>query len=175
MKTSHVVLITAGSTFLITSGIWCAALIGWQAGRTASMLGALGGTGGPMSMSSAFSVTHRCPPEAELGKSIDLVLEITNTESTDQALESIDLYHDFLDGFQLTGASFSHTQDDMGDFETLWVEPAITIPAGGTESVTITLEAARPGTWSGDVDVCGDGIGFTTVVPLVEIPAPSAP
>lgn len=74
-----------------------------------------------------------------------------------------------------TKVSESYRAEGMfGEFETLWIEPAVTIPAGSTHPVTITLEGAKTGTWSADVDVCGAGIDFTTVVPSVEV-KPAAP
>ncbi len=172
MKTSQAVVITAIATFLLTSGLWLIAFVGWQAYRTA---GTLGITGSGMSFNAPFAVTHRCPPEVNTGDRFDLVLEVTNTGSDDESIESIDLYHSFLDGFTLSGASFTYQRDDNGDFETLWVDPAVTIPAGGTETVTITLEGSKTGTWSGDVDVCDPGVNFTTVVPNVEVLPAAAP
>lgn len=172
MKTSSAVIITAVVTFLVTSGLWAVAFIAWQAFQTASSFGL---TGSGLGSGSTFSVVHRCPPEVAVGDSIDLVLEITNPGPTDEDLESIDLYYDFLNGFTITSVSESYRGENMfGDFETLWIEPAVTIPAGANHTVTITLEGAQPGTWSADVDVCGAGIDFTTVVPSVEV-KPAAP
>lgn len=172
MKTSSAVILTAVVTFFITSGLWLIAFIAWQAYQTASSFGMAGSGFGS---GSTFSVIHNCPPEVAVGDSIDLVLEITNPGSSDEDLESIDLYYDFRNGFTITKVSESYRAEDMfGDFETLWIEPVVTIPAGTTHTVTITLEGAKPGTWSSDVDVCGAGIDFATVVPKVEV-KPAAP
>ncbi|MCH7224853.1 hypothetical protein [Haloferula sp. A504] len=172
MKTSSAVILTAVVTFLVTSGLWVVAFVAWQAFQTASTFSL--GSGG-FGSGSTFSVIHRCPPEVQVGDSIDLILEITNPGTTDEDLESIDLYYDFLNGFTITSVSEAYRGENMfGDFETLWIEPAVTIPAGTTHTVTITLEGAKPGTWSADVDVCGAGIDFATVVPRVEV-KPAAP
>jgi hypothetical protein len=101
----------------------------------------------------------QCPAEVTVGQRFFVDVSVQNTLGHEQTLDSLDLYDSYLDGITLIGASpaaSSRTSSSIGaaqfSFETLWYNRAI--PAGGQVDIRLEMQAAKPGHWAGDLDVC---------------------
>ncbi|MGI9470213.1 MAG: hypothetical protein ACR2NZ_01690 [Rubripirellula sp.] len=104
-----------------------------------------------------------CAPSAEVGEPVELSVTATNDHDEALVLNAIDIDEAFLEGFQVTSVDPEPIEESRSFGMRRWtfgrdVEP------GETVEVTFTMNAAIPGHYVGDVDVCNPNEDFTTHV-----------
>lgn len=100
-----------------------------------------------------FSVTIDAPPETSVGETITLNLQVSNPTDEQLQLGSIDLYDSLLAGFTIVKIHPEPTErEHTFDFSTFYYSKSLN--PGEAFSITLDLEATKPGIWTGDVDFC---------------------
>ena len=150
-------MVTAAVTFLATSFLWVAGFLSWQWWQERQQV--------PF----AISLTH--PEEVAFGELVQMDVEIKNDRRQAQTLDSIDIYHSFLRGFEVVAVepTVEHSRD-IGNFRTFGIgremQPEETL------QVRFTLRARRAGTFIGEVDVCNPDQFYTTAVARLKVQRP---
>ena len=126
-------------TFVVTSAFWLAIIVGAAYFYLDS--------------ESPLQVTIETPNQVAPGESFDLVLNVINAGDKRTGMHSVDLYDQFLQGFDVVDAAPPIVDDaQIGNFRTLWFEHAL--EPGETVSARIHLKASQLGRHSGQIDVC---------------------
>ena len=122
-----------------------------------------------------FAVTIDAPTEAAVGETITLKARVSNPTDERLQLGSIDVYDSLLDGFVVQRVEPEAAQRDHTlDFSTFYYSR--TLAPGETLTVAFELKAARPGLWTGDVDICTPAENFVTSTVTIRVrAAPGSP
>lgn len=127
---------------------------------------ACGGSGG-MSTTDDFSASIAVPGQVSVGETFEMTVTVYNTASETQTLYSLDLADEFMSGVDVIGSAPAYTSsmhvplDNTESYE--YMQP---IPSGGSTTVLLTMQATTPGSWSGDIDVCVDGMARFNNYPM---------
>ncbi|MDP4721781.1 MAG: hypothetical protein NWR03_07910 [Akkermansiaceae bacterium] len=115
-----------------------------------------------------FYVEMEHPDTVVVGEEFDLVLEITNRDTSSKTLNSIDIHDDFLGGFEVVSMSpHPGSREDLWDYRIFNFNESI--KASDTMKVTLKLRAESVGYWAGDVDFTNPLENFVTRVPEIEV------
>ena len=119
----------------------------------------------------AFAVKMIVPPQANVGDSIYVEMEVTNPTDSLLELDSIDLEDSLLDGFKVSSVfpAPTATYSVMNGTSYTYSEA---LSAGETFKVSLVLEAVKPGIWTGDVDFCNPSQDYVTSSATVRVNAP---
>ena len=110
------------------------------------------------------------PAKVTVGEEFDMTVTVTNPNSSSVTLDSIDIYHEFLEGFELI--SVEPAAKDSTDYGTLGFKSwdyGTELAAGQNLDIVYKFRAVKPGSYSGDVDICNPQQDFTTVVAKIEV------
>lgn len=126
-----------------------------------------------------FEISLNHPPEIGFGDVVQLSVDVHNPRDDAQMLDSIDIYHSFLRGFEVVEIepSASHTRD-IADFRSFAFSQEV--PPESTLQIRFTLKARRAGNFIGSVDVCDPEQKFTSawaemrVLRPRRVPSPSS-
>lgn len=156
-----IVLIVLGAVGL--SGLCCCGGLGWWLYSAAEA-------------PSNITYNLNAPAQVEVGQTVTLTVEVTNTDSDVQKLVDVDIYDSYLDGFVLVGSDPPYA-GSSNVFGMTTLNFGLDIPAGGTQTIEIELRAANTGIWRGDVDVTiGNIMSFITQLAQTEVvPAGTTP
>ncbi len=108
-----------------------------------------GGFGPPQNI----TVAVNAPSQAPARQPFQITVDVTNTATTTQNLNSIDIYDGWHDGFvisQTTPATTSKIR--IMDFTSYFFEKDI--PPGQTLTVTFDVTPTTVGSYTGDWDIC---------------------
>ncbi len=147
MTNRHIVFIAVVVTFLITSLAWVG--IGFAGYHLYT------------SPPPNFEVVVDTPEVVTLGEEFSLTLSVKGSNGGELNLESIDLYRDLLDGFEILSV---HPKPDAAagyeDFLTYYCGTA----SGSSSEFTLTimLKAKEVGDWGGEIDCCTPMMNYLT-------------
>ena len=119
------------------------------------------------SATSDFSATISMPSQVSAGDTFEMTVTVYNTAPQTQTLYSLDLADEFMVGTDVIGSDPPYTSsmhvpiDNTESYE--YMQP---IPSGGSTTVVLTMLATIPGAWSGDIDVCVDGMARFNSYPM---------
>lgn len=116
---------------------------------------------GSLSTSDIADITVNAPVSVEHGQAYAITVTVRNISSKEIELNSIDIDKNILKGFIIATVKPSYTDtyeyESSGiTYQTYSFQAAI--PPGGSLTVTFEGEAALPGDFSGEVDVCIDSV-----------------
>lgn len=106
-----------------------------------------------------FSASIDVPGQVSNGESFEMTVTVFNTASESQKLYSLDLADEYMSGVDVVSSDPPYSSsmhvpfDNTESYE--YMQP---IPPGGSTTVVLTMQATTPGSWSGDIDVCVDGM-----------------
>lgn len=112
-----------------------------------------------------LDATLSIEPEVELGSTVTMVINATNSHDKAVTLDSVDIDDAFLAGFQVVGVNPEPEGTTHLPIinQRSW-EFGKRISPGKVFSVTFTLKAVADGHFSGDVDVCNPNQDFKTLL-----------
>lgn len=119
----------------------------------------------------AFAVKMIVPPQANVGESIYVEMEVTNPTDSLLELDSIDLEDSLLDGFKVSSVFPAPTATYRVMNSTTY-SYSEALSAGETFRISFVLEAVKPGIWTGDVDFCNPSQDYVTSSATVRVNAP---
>ena len=110
------------------------------------------------------------PKSVELGEVFDLELILSNPYSSEATLNSVDLDHTFLKGFEVISVSPSPESDKSYDslgFHTWYYRN--TYAPGDALNIVYKLRATSVGEFKGDFDICNSDQDFKSVTVEIEV------
>lgn len=107
------------------------------------------------------------PAEVDPGEAFEIRIRVTDTSGSKRLLDSIDVADELLPGFDIrsTDPPYRGKIHIPGD-NTQSYDLQMEVPASGTTAVVFHAVATRSGTWSGDLDVCVDGVASYVPKPV---------
>jgi len=123
--------------------------------------------GGVGSITDDFSATVDVPGQLSTGDIFEVTVTVYNTAPQEQTLYSLDLADEFMAGVNVLGSDPPYTSsmhvpvDNTESYE--YMQP---IPSGGSTTVVLNMMATSAGYWSGDIDVCVDGMARYNSYPM---------
>lgn len=102
-----------------------------------------------------IAVSVECPIQVRVNETFTITVRVTNEDTIERELHSIDVYDSYLEGITITSSDppWSETKGSFGYltcyFQTL-------LPPGAEKVVTFQAQALKAGDFSGDLDVCID-------------------
>lgn len=146
------------ATFLVTNFFWLAGWVAWSWWQERQQA--------PF----AISISH--PEEVAFGETVELDVEIRNDRRHAQTLDSIDIYHSFLRGFEVLSVEpMVERAQDIADFRTFGFGREMAPEE--TMQVRFTLKARRAGTFIGAIDVCNPEQRYTTAMAQLRVQRPA--
>ena len=101
----------------------------------------------------------------------NIIVTVENTDEDPQELVSLDIADSYLKGISIISSEPPHTEDwHIPIDNTRCYEYHIDIPAGGKQTVNLTVISLKKGDYSGDIDICINSesnflsIGLRTIV-----------
>lgn len=106
-----------------------------------------------------LQVEVTAPEKVQIGESLKMKIEVTNPTGERVALNSIDIYDELLDGFEITAIDPKpHSRRSTGGFASFYFSPG----KSDRFIVTMDLRAKKAGSWGGDIDCCTVWENFVT-------------
>lgn len=102
-----------------------------------------------------ITISIDAPTTVSADQEFDVVLTVSNTASASQQLVDVDVADEWLEGIVIAGMdpdfkdSFHVPVDNTQSYNL-----DLSIPPGGSVTVTISAMAAHAGDWAGDIDFC---------------------
>ena len=171
MSRTASVILTAVITAAVTSLLWLVvggvAFMFW---KSSSDIGSSGFDFDHTSfMGEPFQVEFNAPSTAKVGETFTLSITATNMGDEKTTLNSIDIYDELLDGFEVVRISPGSTEKmDLMNFRSHYFS-GLNLDAGESTTVSFELKAVKPGMWSGDVDCCTPSESFSSATVAIEV------
>jgi uncharacterized repeat protein (TIGR01451 family) len=166
MSRTATVILTAVITAAVTSLLWLAvggvAFMIWKDTSDISF-------GDTSLLGEPFQVEFDAPSTVKAGETFTLSITATNIGDDKTTLNSIDIYDELSDGFEVVRISPSSSEKmDLFNFRSYYFE-GLGLDAGESTTVSFELKAVKPGNWIGDVDCCTPSESFSSSTVAIEV------
>lgn len=139
--------------------VWAVTLVGFGCAAAGVVIGLVLGIiigsdlGTMLTGPEGIEVSVDCPDEAVVGRPIEIIATVRNTADEAQELDGIDIYHSYLEHFEVIGIDPRPTRtDDVFDMTCYYFH--LPLPPGESTTVRFELRPTRSGWASGDLDTC---------------------
>lgn len=115
-----------------------------------------------------LSASLLAPTRVALDSEFELVVTVSNPHPKPMTLDSIDLYEDFLEGFQVLSITPEPSDSNAYGGMRSW-EFGDSISPGDELKIRFELRAVEEGRFKGDLDVCNPKMDYRTLVPDIVV------